>query len=152
MKRSLLILAALLAIVGAGACSGGAAPAPAAPPTAAPPAAAPTTVPGGTPANVAGDLAILGKTVFTANCARCHGDQGQGGTAPRLIGSGNALAKYGTAQGLLAFISTNMPKSSPGSLRADQYVQVLAFLLMQNLSVPYDALLDAAKLSGIPIK
>jgi mono/diheme cytochrome c family protein len=42
------------------------------------PAAAPTAT---------GD-AGRGRTVFGENCAGCHGDSGQGGVGPQLVGSG----------------------------------------------------------------
>jgi mono/diheme cytochrome c family protein len=31
--------------------------------------------------------ATTGKDVFTANCARCHGPEGEGGVGPRLAGT-----------------------------------------------------------------
>jgi cytochrome c len=103
-------------------------------------------------APTAGDLAASGQGVFSNNCAKCHGDKGQGVTAPAVIGSGQALAKYKTAQGLLSFISTNMPFSSPGSLSAQQYLEVLAYLLVQNNYVSSGQVIDSASLGGITLK
>ena len=45
-----------------------------------------------------------------------------------------------------------MPKSAPGSLKAEEYLQVTAFLLVQNNFVKATDPLDATKLAAIPIK
>ena len=42
---------------------------------------------------VANDKAATGASVFAANCARCHGDRGQGRNGPQLMGAG-ALPQY----------------------------------------------------------
>ncbi len=36
---------------------------------------------------------LLGRDVFVAECARCHGDRGEGGTGPRLA-EGRAEQRY----------------------------------------------------------
>ena len=50
---------------------------------------------------------------------------------PALIGPG-ALSKYGNGVELEAFISLKMPFQKPGSLSADTYWRLTAFLLRQN--------------------
>jgi hypothetical protein len=99
-----------------------------------------------------GVLAGEGKVLFTAKCSLCHGDKGQGGTGSVIIGSGEALAKYSTAQGLLDKIRTTMPKNSPGSLSNQENLKVLAYLLTQNNFVTSSEILDETKLSSIPVK
>ena len=79
-----------------------------------------------------GALAQSGQSVFSQNCARCHGDQGQGGVGPTLIGKTNIPLAYPTADKLLNKISTTMPRNDPGSLSATQYQQVLSFIMLQN--------------------
>ncbi|MDO9065684.1 MAG: cytochrome c [Chloroflexota bacterium] len=114
-------------------------------------AAGPTTAPA--PAAVtAGSLADAGKTVFANRCAGCHGANGQGANGPANIGSGNQLAKYATGKGLYDKVSTTMPKSAPGTLTAAEYMQVTAFLLVQNNFVKATDPLDASKLAAIAIK
>src|SRR5579885_1070795 len=72
--------------------------------------ASPTKAVATTPAGpTAGELANQGKMVFASNCAKCHGDKGQGVTAPSLIGPKNDLVKYKTAKGVYDFASSNMP-------------------------------------------
>ena len=36
---------------------------------------------------------VLGRDVYSAQCSRCHGSSGGGGTGPKLSG-GEAVAKY----------------------------------------------------------
>jgi mono/diheme cytochrome c family protein len=110
-----------------------------------PPSATPTVT-------TAGQLADMGKTVFTTNCARCHGNQGQGITGPTLIGSGNTLDKYGTAQGLLNFIKSSMPLNAPGNLSQQDYLNVLGYLLVQNNYVSSASALNASNLGTINLK
>ncbi len=150
-----LILVLIVLVAAASACSSygpspTATPAPKpAEPTKA--AAGPTTAPA--PAAVtAGSLADAGKGVFANKCASCHGANGQGGAGPANIGSSNQLAKYATGKGLYDKVSTTMPKSAPGSLKAEEYLQVTALLLVQNNFVKAADPLDATKLAAVPIK
>ena len=115
-------------------------------------APAPTPTPSPTGGVTMGQLAGQGQAVFAQNCARCHGDKGQGVTAPALVGSGANLKKYNTAAGLLSFISTTMPMDRPGSLSSAQYQQVLGFLLVQNGFSNANTPFDTGTLGGIALK
>jgi len=97
-------------------------------------------------------VANLGQTVFSANCATCHGATGGGGVGPALWGSGAALAKYTTAQGLLNKMATTMPQSSPGSLTHEQYLDVLAYVMVQGNQVTGSTAFVESGLSGITLK
>jgi mono/diheme cytochrome c family protein len=108
-----------------------------------------TTTSGG---QTAGGLADSGRGVYSSQCAGCHGASGRGGTGPTLIGSGQALAKYNTAQGLLSFISSSMPASNPGSLSSQQYLAVMAYLLVQNNLVSSGQSLEVAGLVNISLR
>jgi cytochrome c len=78
-----------------------------------------------------------GGAAFSATCARCHGEQGQGGNdGPRLIGMPNGLKEYQTTPKLFEFIKTNMPENAPGSLEDGQYWDILAFILEGNKLLP----------------
>ncbi|MDR5683700.1 MAG: cytochrome c [Armatimonadota bacterium] len=90
-----------------------------------------------------------GRTVFQNACARCHGGQGEGGEGPRLIGPGNGLAGYLDAQTLFNFVSTNMPVDDPGSLSAEDYWAVLAFLLDANGLLPRGVVLGPQTAPGV---
>lgn len=109
-----------------------------------------TTAPGGVSF---GQLADAGKAIFAAKCSACHGNNGQGVTAPAVIGANAQLAKYRTAQGLLSFIDTNMPFNAPGSLSQAQYLQVLSYLLVQNQDVAVTTLfINEGELGAINLK
>jgi mono/diheme cytochrome c family protein len=75
-----------------------------------------------------------GKAVFAMNCAGCHGDKLEGGTAgPTLSGPDFTNGyKDGSAAALLNKISQDMPSSAPGSLEPQQYADVFAYLLSVN--------------------
>ncbi len=100
----------------------------------------------------AGQAAQAGQAVYAASCASCHGATGQGGIGPRLIGSGQGLSKYNTAQGLLNYTQANMPFNAPGSLPHAQYVQVTAYLLVQNNYLAASAPYDESNLGNISLK
>jgi quinoprotein glucose dehydrogenase len=75
-----------------------------------------------------------GKAVFAMNCAGCHGDKAEGGNAgPTLTGPDFTNGyKDGSAGALLNKISQDMPSSAPGSLEAQQYADVFAYVLSIN--------------------
>ncbi|MCL6554013.1 MAG: c-type cytochrome [Firmicutes bacterium] len=80
---------------------------------------------------------VRGREIFALQCSRCHGDQGQGTEdGPRLVGPGNGLHGYQTAQKLFEFVRSEMPATAPGSLQAQEYWDVLAFLLDANRLLP----------------
>lgn len=123
---------------------------PASPPAstpAAPPSSGVTPVP--STVSTASQLADAGQTVFADNCAKCHGANGAGGGSPALTGSGENLGRYSNAQALLDFVSKQMPLGKGGSLSSQAYLQVVAFLLVQNGFVQPSAALDANSLSTI---
>jgi mono/diheme cytochrome c family protein len=91
-----------------------------------------TTAPPTTTTATAGQLAQLGQSVFSVSCAKCHGNTGQGGSGPALIGQGNSLSKYNTAQGLFNFMSSAMPLDAPGTLTHEQYLELLSYILVNN--------------------
>ena len=73
-----------------------------------------------------------GKEVFAANCAACHGENGQGGIKDRLVGGQGTLtsdqADQDGRKALLAYATTlfdyihrAMPYQAPGSLSVDDY-------------------------------
>jgi len=99
-----------------------------------------------------GQLADAGKTVFASRCAGCHGQKGEGGRAPAIIGANANLTKYTDAQGLFNYISTAMPMNAPGSLSQQDYLQALGFLLLQNQFATASTPADSNRLSSILLK
>jgi len=105
-----------------------------------------------TPSSTFGTMATLGLAIFKKYGAMSHGQNAQGGSGPALIGSNASLAKYGTAQGLLDYISTTMPKEAPGSLSHQDYLNVLCYLLVENNYVSANTIFDESQLNSITLK
>jgi len=120
----------------------------AAPPTDTPAAEAETPAVG----EPAGVLADAGREVFARECAECHGAQGEGLEGPVLIGENTNLPAFGTAEGLYEFISQGMPLDAPGSLPQQEYLEVLAFLLLENARVEEDTPLGMEGLDEIDLQ
>lgn len=123
-------------------------------PTSALPTGWPPYTPNAPPAfygPTAGRLSREGEPLFASSCAGCHGLEGEGLSGPALIRTGSQLDKFGNAQQLLQYISATMPLSAPGSLKAEQYLQVLAFLFVGNDYVTTSSLLDANGLERMVI-
>jgi polar amino acid transport system substrate-binding protein len=83
--------------------------------------------------------AEAGKAVFMQQCASCHGPDLQGRSAPANGGAVflNRSEKLGWSVGDLRYVVvTNMPYGKGGSLSAQEYAQVLAFLLASDCYSP----------------
>jgi mono/diheme cytochrome c family protein len=102
------------------------------------------------------DQVTAGQQVYTATCARCHGDRGQGAgpddpEAPLVIGA-RALTGFRDGQDLYEYVVDSMPNDAPGSLPPDDYWSVLAYLLAQNnLSGPGEPL-GPATAAGVSMR
>jgi mono/diheme cytochrome c family protein len=128
LSRSLhLTLASMVFAVGACATTS---PAPA------PAAEAPTSF---------ADQVAAGQTLYARNCASCHGDSGEGGKAPRLVGlKEGALpldppadrkyrkGQFVTVGDVATFAVANMPPKKAGTLTSAQYWAIVAFDLHAN--------------------
>jgi mono/diheme cytochrome c family protein len=78
--------------------------------------------------------ATRGAEGFAAYCAACHGASLGGiGEAPGLIG-GQFISDFDglTAAELFDRIRATMPMTAPGSLKREQYAEILAFVLKSN--------------------
>ena len=86
-----------------------------------PPPAAPFTA----------DQANAGRAAYQTNCASCHGADLMGYpplAGPAFIGSWSTR----NTRDLFGLIQTTMPSDRPGSLPADTYVNIVAFILQSN--------------------
>ena len=95
--------------------------------------------------------AIIGEKLYQQQCASCHGDQGQGGVANRLVGGGslntNSPVKtvgsfwpYSTT--IFDYVKRAMPHQAPQSLTDDQVYAATAYILYLNKIIPKDAVMD----------
>jgi mono/diheme cytochrome c family protein len=82
-----------------------------------------------------------GREVYVAECAKCHGEQGEGGTGPVLIGGSRRIASYGDTDRLYEYVSTTMPFDDAGSLSEEQYWDSIAYLLDANELLPSEVVL-----------
>jgi mono/diheme cytochrome c family protein len=83
----------------------------------------------------ADEQAQRGQKVFADSCAVCHGDKLEGTTTggPTLSGKDFINGWKGmTAGDLFDKISMDMPSNAPGSLKPDQYADVMAYVLSVN--------------------
>lgn len=100
-----------------------------------------------------------GQAVFAGDCAACHGAQGQGGLADRLVGGFGTLASakpvrtvgsyWPYATTLYDYIHRAMPFNAPQSLAPDQVYAVSAYILYLNHIVPQDAVMDETTLPAV---
>ncbi|MCP3713042.1 c-type cytochrome [Paraburkholderia sp. CNPSo 3274] len=79
-----------------------------------------------------------GQHLYSESCAKCHGAQLEGITAPALSGPAFAPAanSHLTIGGIYQYMSTNMPADRPGKMTDQEYADLMAFLLYTN---GYDA-------------
>ncbi len=110
-----------------------------------------------------------GARIFTRQCARCHGDNGEGKDnsyrglrAPALIGPTALPCKprpfqklrahdFRTVKDVYDFVSATMPADQPASLAAEQYWDVLAYVLQRNHAAADQTRLDGRSSRGVTL-
>ncbi len=83
----------------------------------------------------ADEQAKRGEKVYADSCAICHGDKLEGSSTggPAISGKDFINGWKGmTAAELFDKISMDMPSNAPGTLKADQYADVMAYVLSVN--------------------
>lgn len=110
-----------------------------------------TTGAGAAAGTAASDLAQAGSEVFQSRCASCHGEQGQGVSAPALLGPDATLSSFKDGAGLFRYIKRNMPADRPGSLSEVEALQVTAFVLLENGLVSGETKLSMDSLASIDL-
>jgi cytochrome c len=85
-----------------------------------------------------------GAKLYAQHCSKCHGDAGQGTKkAPAVVGklalpldppagSKKRKEQFHTAMDVASFVVKFMPAQKPGSLKPEEYFQILAFDLKAN--------------------
>jgi mono/diheme cytochrome c family protein len=96
--------------------------------------------------------ATAGAALYAANCTDCHGAKLEGGTGPALAGDAFISQWNGqTAADVYSGMSTQMPMTSPGSLKPAEYLALMAYILQQNKYPAGPAALDATTLKTVKI-
>ena len=101
------------------------------------------------------EQATRGRRSYETQCESCHLENLRGdGYAPALGGLDFSVAWTGRTVGdLFDSIATTMPQEEPGSLTAQVYIDIVAYLLQKNHIAAGDAELlpDAERLQQISI-
>ena len=100
-----------------------------------------------------------GREVFTAQCSRCHGPNGEGGVGATLVGgqgtlrSARPLKTVGSywpyATTLWDYINRAMPFDQPGLLKPSEVYAAVAHILNMNGIIREDQVIDATSLPKI---
>jgi cytochrome c len=106
-----------------------------------------------------------GAKVFAANCAACHGENGEGKPPayPQLLGGPKGDFNFASdfkiprtignywpyATTLFDYIRRAMPLTAPGSLTPEQTYAVTAYLLSREGVIPATTTLDARSLAAV---
>ena len=116
--------------------------------------------------------AASGAPIYAAQCAVCHGPNGEGGIADRLVGHDPASTppfgpRYETWRGdgadvpfsvgnywpyattLYDYILRAMPSDSPGTLAPDEVYGLVAWILAENGLIDRDAVMNATALPAV---
>lgn len=91
------------------------------------------------------EQANRGQDVYLGQCRSCHTPDAHGGAAFQATWNGKTLAE------LFAYIRERMPKSEPGTLSDQEYIDVLSYMLKLNRMPAGDTELppDGETLKGI---
>jgi S-disulfanyl-L-cysteine oxidoreductase SoxD len=119
----------------------------------------PAIAPDGTGLPEGSGTAVAGRELFSANCARCHGDKGEGGVGPRLAGGQGSLATarpvktvgsfWPYATTVWDYINRAMPFDQPGKLKPPEVYALVAYILNLNGIVGPNDIMDAKSLPKI---
>ncbi len=100
-----------------------------------------------------------GEVVYVQKCASCHGAEGKGKPADKLVGgigsldSAKPVKSVGSfwpyATTLFDYINRTMPMTAPGSLTADEVYATAAYILYLNEIIPEDAVMNAQTLPAV---
>lgn len=105
-----------------------------------------------------------GARIYAAKCASCHGANGQGGSADRLVDRESGknwdfainpkLVKtvgnyWPYATTLYDYTNRAMPFMQPGTLTPDETYALVAFVLNLNKIIPDDAVMDKTTLPKV---
>lgn len=86
-------------------------------------------------ASFTAEQALAGETTYRASCAGCHGDNLSGGNGPALAGP-DFLTQWArpdrNADDLFFLLRTTMPPGGAGTIKPEQQLSLMAYLLQRN--------------------
>lgn len=101
------------------------------------PASTSTAVRGSGAGVYSAEQAARGQDVYIGQCRSCHVPDAHASTMFQSVWNGRTLAD------LYRYLREQMPKSEPGTLSDQEYLDVLAYMLRLNRMPPGDAELPA---------
>jgi len=103
--------------------------------------------------------AAAGRELFSATCARCHGEKGEGGVGPRLAGGQGSLATarpvktvgsfWPYATTVWDYINRAMPFDQPGKLKPSEVYALVAYILDLNGIIGPNDVMDVKSLPKV---
>jgi cytochrome c len=87
--------------------------------------------------------AAKGQSLYSANCALCHGTQLEGVYAPALSGPNGNLHLM-PMSAVYGYMTVTMPVGNGGGLSREDYVDIMAFLLKEHGHKPGSSPLTAS--------
>ena len=115
--------------------------------------------PDGTGLPAGSGTVAAGRELFAAQCARCHGPNGEGDVGPRLTGGRGTLRTprplktvgsfWPYATTLWDYVNRAMPFDQPGRLTSSEVYAAVAYVLNLNGIVAADGVMDATTLPKV---
>lgn len=100
-----------------------------------------------------------GRDLFSAKCARCHGEKAQGDIGPPLTGGQGSLATkkplktvgsfWPYAPTVWDYVHRAMPFDKAGTLQNDEVYSLVAYLLFANGIIAENDIMDARSLAKV---
>jgi len=115
--------------------------------------------PDGTGLPAGSGTVAAGRELFAAQCARCHGPNGEGDVGARLVGGQGTLATprplktvgsfwpYSTT--LWDYVNRAMPFDRPGLLEPSEVYAAVAYVLNLNGIIEAEQVMDATSLAKV---
>ena len=115
--------------------------------------------PDGTGLPAGSGTVAAGRELFAAQCARCHGPNGEGDVGARLVGGQGTLATprplktvgsfwpYSTT--LWDYVNRAMPFARPGLLEPSEVYAAVAYVLNLNGIIEAEQVMDATSLAKV---